>query len=47
MMEDRLKSATEEADKEMALKEVVEAMAREKGTTTKNAEERTRIAERA
>ena len=45
MMEDRLKSATEEADKEKALKEVAEATAREKSVAIQNAEERARIAE--
>ena len=47
MMEDQLKNAAEEANKEKALKEVVEATAREKTTATKNAEERARVAERA
>lgn len=47
MMEDRLKNAAEEAEKEKALKEVVEAIARGKGTAAKNAKERARVAEKA
>jgi len=47
MMEDRLKSATEEGDKEKALKEVSEATVREKSTATENIEERARVAEKA
>lgn len=45
MMEDQLRGAAKEVDKEKALKEV--ATAKEKGTTTENVEERTRAAERA
>lgn len=47
MMEDRLKNATDEPDKENALKEVTEATVREKITTTRNTEERARVAKRA
>ena len=47
MMEDRLKSATEEVNREKALKEVAEATAREKSAAIENAEERARIAEGA
>ena len=47
MMEDRLKSAAKEADREKALKEVVEATAREKSTTIEKAEERVRVAKGA
>lgn len=47
MMEDRLRGAAEEVDKEKALKEVAEATVKEKGTVAENAEERARTAERA
>lgn len=47
MMEDRLKSAAEEADKEKTLKEVVEAMTREKNIAMENAEERVKAVEGA
>ena len=46
-MEDRLKSAAEEADKKKALKEVVEVTVREKSTVVENAKNRARVAERA
>lgn len=45
MMEDQLRGAAKEVDKEKVLKEV--ATAKEKGTTAENVEERTRAAERA
>lgn len=38
IMENRLKDAVEEADKEKALKDVAEATAKEKVTATENAE---------
>lgn len=47
MMQDRLKNAAVEADKEKALKEFAEATARGKGTATENAKERARVVERA
>ena len=47
MIEDRLKGAAEEANKEKALKEVAEATTKEKGTAVENAEERARAVERA
>ena len=47
MMEDRLKDAIEEADKERALKDVVEATVKKKDKAVENAEERTRAAKRA
>ena len=47
IIEDRLKDAAEEANKERSLKEVVEAMVRDKGKAMEDAEERTRVAERA
>jgi len=46
MIEDRLKGAAEEANKEKALKEVVEATMKEKGTAVENAEEQARAVER-
>lgn len=46
-MKDRLKDATEEADKERALKVVFEAMTKENDAVVKNAEEWTKVAERA
>ena len=46
-MEDRLKSAAEEANKKKALKEVVEVTVREKSTVVENAKKRVRVAERA
>ena len=47
IIEDRLKDAAEEANKERSLKEVVEAMVRDKGKAMEDAEERTWVAERA
>lgn len=47
MLEDGLKSAAEEVDKEMALKEVEKATIRQKGTAVAKAEEKTKIFERA
>lgn len=47
MMEDWLKNATKEANKEKPLKEVAEATVREKSMATENAEEWARVAERA
>ena len=47
MMEERLRGAVEEANKEKALKEVAKAMAKEKGTAVEKAEERTKAAEKA
>ena len=47
MMEDRLKDAIEEADKERALKDVVEATVKKKDKAVEDAEERTRAAKRA
>lgn len=46
MMKDQLSSVTEEVDKEKALKEVGEAIAKEKSTTIETAEERAKEAER-
>ena len=46
-MEDQLKSAMEEADKEKTLKEVAEVMARENSTVVENTEERARATKRA
>lgn len=46
MMEDRLKDAVEEVDKEKGLREVDEAIAKEKGMATKNAEKRAKVVER-
>ena len=42
IIEDRLKDAAEKADKEKALKDIVEATTKEKVTTVKNAEARAR-----
>ena len=47
IIEDRLKDAAVEANKERSLKEVVEAMVRDKGKAMEDAEERTRVAESA
>lgn len=47
MMEDRLKDATEEADKERTFKDVAEATAKEKIMTVENIEARAQGAERA
>ena len=47
MVEDRLKSAAEEANKEIALKEVVEDMGRERNAAVENAKERVRAMEGA
>lgn len=47
MMEDRLKDAAEEVDKEKALKEVAEATVKDKDKAVENVEEQTRVAERA
>ena len=47
MMEDRLRGAVEEVDKEKALKEVAEATTKERGMATENAKECARTAERA
>ena len=47
MMENQLRGAVKEADKEKALKEVAEATAKERGTAVENAEEWARTAERA
>lgn len=47
LMEDRLKDATKEADKEKALKDVAEATAKEKTIAAENAEARAREVERA
>lgn len=47
LMENRLKNAVEEVDKEKALKDVAKATVKEKVTATKNAEELEREAERA
>ena len=45
-MEDRLRSAAEEANKEKALKEVAKAIAKEKSTTIETIKERAREVER-
>jgi len=47
MVEDLLKSATEEADNEKALKEVAKATMREKNVAIENAEERVKAVEGA
>ena len=47
MMEGRLRDAIEQANKERALKKVVEAMVKDKDKAMENAEERIRVAERA
>ena len=47
IIEDRLKDAVEEADRERALKEVAEATVRDKRKAVEDAEERMRAAERA
>ena len=47
MIEDKLRDAAKEVDKEKALKEVVEATVKDKDKAVKNAEERIRAAERA
>ena len=47
MMEDRLKDAAEEADKERALKEVAEATVKDKEKVMENVEEQIRAAEKA
>ena len=47
MVEDWLKSAAEEVDKEIALKEVVEDMGRERNAAVENAKERARATEGA
>ena len=47
MMEGRLRDAIEQANKERALKKVVEAMVKDKDKAVENAEERIRAAERA
>ena len=47
MMEDRLKDATEEADKERALKEVAEATVKDKEKVMENVEEQIRAVEKA
>ena len=47
MMQDQLKNAVKEADTEKALKEVVEATARDRGRPTKAAKEKAREAKRA
>ena len=47
IIEDRLKEATEEADREKALKEVVEVTAKDKGKAAEDAEERAKAAEKA
>ena len=47
LMEDRLKVAAEEADKEKALKDVAEATMKEKFTVVENAEAWAQEAERA
>ena len=47
MMEDWLRDAAKEVDKEKALKEVIEATVKEKGMATENAKEKVRVAERA
>ena len=47
MIEDRLKDVAKEADREKALNEVVKAIAKDKVEAAKDAEERTRAAERA
>lgn len=46
MMEDRLNDVVEEADKKSALKDVAEAIVKEKVTTTENAEARARGVEK-
>ena len=46
-MEDRLKDAAEEADKERALKEVAEATVKDKEKVMENVEEQIRAAEKA
>lgn len=46
MMEDRLKDATEEADKERALKDIAEAAAKEKVIAAENAKARAQGVER-
>ena len=46
-MEDRLKSAVEEADKKKALKEVAKVTVKEKSTIVENAKKRARVAKRA
>lgn len=45
-MEDRLRSAAEEANKEKALKEVAKAIVKEKSTTIETIKERAREVER-
>ena len=47
MMEDWLKGATKEVDKENALKEVAEATTKKKGKAVENAEEQARAFKRA
>ncbi|KAK9988057.1 hypothetical protein SO802_028296 [Lithocarpus litseifolius] len=47
MMEDKLRDAAEEDDKERALKEVAKAMVKDKDKAVENVEERIRAAERA
>ena len=47
MMEDRLKDATEEADKERTLKEVAKATVKDKEKVVENVKEQIRAAERA
>ena len=46
IMEDRLRSAAEEANKEKALKEVAKAIVKEKSTTIETIKERAREVER-
>lgn len=47
MMEDRLKDAAEGTNKERALKEVAEAMEKDKDKVTEDAKDRARVAKRA
>ena len=46
IIEDRLKEATEEADKEKALKEAVEVTVKDKGKAAEDAKERAKAAEK-